>query len=195
MSAPDDIMRATWRALCTTGYADLTMQAIADESEKSKASLHYHFDSKQDLLVAFLDHVTDRFLTRLREAEADAPDDPEVRLSAVLDAALSPPETDDLEDMQTALLELKAQAPHQPAFRERLVAADEEFRALVADILADGVESGAFRADLDPERTAQTIVTFFDGGQLRQVSHGEACATSRSRLDVYLDRCVYREER
>ncbi|WP_302082230.1 TetR/AcrR family transcriptional regulator [Salinibaculum rarum] len=194
MSADDDIMQATWRALCATGYADLTMQAIADESEKSKASLHYHYDSKQDLLVSFLDHVTDRFLTRLREAEAAAPDTPEARLSAVLDTALSPPETDELEDMQTALLELKTQAPHQPAFRERLVTADEEFRALIEELLAAGVESGAFRADLDPEQTARTIATFFAGGQLRQVAHGESCTTTRDRLDAYLDRSVYRGE-
>ncbi|MEF8974259.1 MAG: helix-turn-helix domain-containing protein, partial [Haloarcula sp.] len=41
----DDIMDATYRALCTHGYADLTMQDIADESDKSKAALHYHYDS------------------------------------------------------------------------------------------------------------------------------------------------------
>lgn len=195
MSADDGIMQATWRALCATGYANLTMQAIADESEKSKAALHYHYDSKQDLLETFLDHVTDRFLDRLREAESAAGDDPEARLSAVVDAALSPPETDDFEDLQTALLELKAQAPHEQAFRERLVEADGDFRALLADILADGVESGAFRSDIDPAWTARTITTMFDGGQLRQVAHGEDCETIRTRLNAYLDRSVYREER
>jgi AcrR family transcriptional regulator len=195
MSADDDIMRATWHALCDTGYAELTMQAIADESDKSKAALHYHYDSKQDLLESFLDHITDRFLTRVREAEADAADDPEARLTAVLDAALSPPETDELQNLQTALLELKAQAPHEPAYRERLVEADEQFRTLLADVLTDGVESGVFRSDIDPERTALTVATFFDGGQLRQVAHGEDCSTSRTRLNAYLERCVYREGR
>ena len=195
MSADDDIMRATWHALCATGYADLTMQDIADESDKSKAALHYHYDSKQDLLESFLDHITDRFLTRVREAEADAATDPEARLAAVLDAALSPPEADELQNLRTALLELKAQAPHEPAYRERLVEADEQFRALLVAVLEDGVESGAFRSDIDPERTALTVATFFDGGQLRQVANGEDCTVSRERLDAYLDRCVFREGR
>jgi AcrR family transcriptional regulator len=193
MSDDDDIMRATWHALCATGYAELTMQAIADESEKSKAALHYHYDSKQDLLEAFLDHVTDRFFERLREAERETADDPAARLSAVVDVALSSPDTDDLGDLQRALVELRAQAPHEPAYAERIRAADAEFRALLANILADGVESGAFQPDIDPERTAHTIAVFFDGGQLRQVSLTENCATGQDLLSAYLERCVYRE--
>ena len=194
-SADDDIMRATWRALCATGYAELTMQAIADESAKSKAALHYHYDSKQDLLEAFLDHVTDRFLARVRAAEADAPADPKARLTGVLDAALSPPDRDQVENVRTAMLELKAQAPHEPAYREQLVEADAAFRAILVDILTDGVDAGAFRSDLDPEQAALTVATFFDGSQLRQVAIGEDCTASRERLDAYLTRSVFRGER
>jgi len=145
------------------------------------------------LVEVGLDHVADRFLSRVRTADAEAPDDPEARLSAVLDAALSPPEADELEDIQTALLELKTRAPHEPAVRERIETSDGEFRSLLADILTDGVETGVFRADLDSEDTAQTIVTFLAGGQLRQVSLGEDCETERELLETYLDRCVFAE--
>jgi AcrR family transcriptional regulator len=188
----DEILDATWCALCTHGYAELTMQDIADETDKSKAALHYHYDSKRDLLVAFLDHVSERFLTRIREAEAAADDDPTARLSAVLDAALSPPETADIEDLQTALLELKAQAPHVPAFRERIRESDQQFRDLLAAIIADGVDDGSFEADIDPDETAHLVVTMFGGVQLRQVSVGESRQPVRDHIDRYLERHVYR---
>ena len=38
---PEEVMEATCRALCEHGYADLTMQDVADESDKSTAALHY----------------------------------------------------------------------------------------------------------------------------------------------------------
>ena len=190
----DEILRATWRALCSHGYAELTMQDIADESTKSKAAIHYHFDSKRDLLVAFLDHVSERFMRRLREADPGPAADAPTRLSAVLDAALDPPETDDIEDMQTALLELKAQAPHEPAYRERIRESDERFRGLLADILAAGVESGTVRSDVDPEASARFVVNVLGGAQLRQVSVGQDAATARALLDEHLDARVYRRE-
>ncbi|GAA0475047.1 hypothetical protein GCM10008985_34420 [Halococcus dombrowskii] len=53
----EEIMDATYRALCKHGYAALRMQDIADETTKSKAALHYHYDSKHDLLLSFLDYI------------------------------------------------------------------------------------------------------------------------------------------
>jgi len=48
------------------------MQDIADECSKSKSLLHYHYDTKEDLLVAFLDHVISDSERRIA-AHADDP--------------------------------------------------------------------------------------------------------------------------
>ncbi len=193
MTADDEILEATWRALCTHGYAELTMQDIADETTKSKAALHYHYDSKHDLLAAFLDHVATRFQARVTDGAAAADGDGADRLCAAIDAALSPPETGDIEDMQTALLELKAQAPHNSAFRERIREADEQFCDFLADIIAEGIDDGSIRPDVDPEETAHFIVTMFAGAQLRQVSVGEDRQTIREHIERHLHEHVYRE--
>ena len=55
------IIRATGRSLCEHGYADLTMQRIAEESSVTTAAIHYHFETKEELLNAFLDDLIDRF--------------------------------------------------------------------------------------------------------------------------------------
>ncbi len=78
-------MAATYRALCAHGYADLTMQRIADEAGKSKSLLHYHYGTKQELLVAFLDYLFDRFEARVAATEGDAPTSAYGRSSTVLD--------------------------------------------------------------------------------------------------------------
>jgi len=190
---PEEILRATCRALDGHGYADLTMQAIAEESDLSKAALHYHYERKGNLLEAFLDAVAERFLDCVREAAATGTD-PGERLEAVLGAALYPPEADGWEGFGTALLELRAQAPHEPAFSARIRYADAEFRAVLADVLEAGVESGQFRADLDPEMTARLLATTVAGANLRQVSVGTDGETARELVDSILDKQVYAGE-
>lgn len=183
----EKILDATWRALCATGYADLTMQDIADETDVSKAALHYHYDSKQDLLEAFLDYIDQRFLSRVQAADPGEGTDPARRLSAVLDAALSPPETDDLEFLQRALVDLKAQAPHDEQFRARLRENDEHFSAFLTDIIEAGVERGSFRSDIDPEEAAEFVSLLLEGSQLRQVSVGQANERTRHLIEQYFE--------
>jgi AcrR family transcriptional regulator len=178
-------MCATSRALREHGYADLTMQDIADESELSKAALHYHYDSKRELLVAFLEFVSEQFLAAVREAERGA-DGPDERLAAVLDTAVAPPAPSDLAGLRTALLELRAQAPYVAAYRERSRESDAELRDIVAGIVADGVAAGDFRADADPEAVARLTVTILAGGLLRGVSVG----AERERTRTLLARAV-----
>jgi len=182
----EDLMRATYRALCAHGYADLTMQDIADEAPVSKAALHYHYDSKRDLLSAFQAYISDRFLSRIRAAD-DPAADPADRLSAVLDAALSPPADDDLRDLQRALLELKAQAPYQPGIREQVERTDDAFRSLLTEIVADGVDSGAFSDDVDPASTAKFVATVTGGNQARQVSVGQSPGETRDLLRTHVE--------
>jgi AcrR family transcriptional regulator len=69
------LLEATRQALCKHGYADLTMQAIADESTKSKACLHYHYDTKAELLSALFDHLLGQFLDQVAIEQYDDPDE------------------------------------------------------------------------------------------------------------------------
>src|SRR6056297_1230754 len=98
----EQMMEATYCALCKHGYADLTMQRIAGESSLSKATFHYHFDTKEELLNAFLDHLLERFEARLACESSDPGD----RLDTFLDAIFDPAE----DGSPVALMELKAQA-------------------------------------------------------------------------------------
>jgi AcrR family transcriptional regulator len=164
------IMEATYAALCKRGYADLTMQAIADEFDKTKAVLHYHYDTKEDLLVAFLDYLLDRFLDAIA---IDDLDDPEERLVALVDALLlgthEPGSATDHWQFHTALLEIRAQAPHDDAFREQLTTNYRFVEDATAAVVEEGVESGVFR-EVDPERTAAWLLATINGARLHHVT-------------------------
>ena len=184
--ARDEIMEATYRALCAHGYADLTMQDIADETELSKAALHYHFDSKQELLQSFLDFLYDGFTERVgNPAGETAPD----RLRTLVDSVLSPPVEDDDERVafKTAILELKAQAPYDEGIRERLQRFDaflyEEFQS----VLEDGIEAGTVRETVDPDDAARFLVTALDGASTKQVAVGQDPDCARRMLTAYIE--------
>jgi AcrR family transcriptional regulator len=179
------IMRATYRALCDHGYADLTMQDIADETDKSKAALHYHYDSKRDLLHAFLDFLYDEFTARVSDPAGETP---AARLEAFIDDVLQPPEqdADARVAFRTALLELKAQGPYDEGVRERLERFDEFLHAELRTIVAEGIEDGQFR-DVDPDDTARFVVTALDGASTKQVAVGQDIDCARRMLHAYVE--------
>ena len=177
LDSGDEIMDATYRALCRHGYANLTMQDIADELGKSKSLLHYHYDTKRDLLGAFLEHIVDRFAAEVRESEAD---DPEGRLNELLDRFVFGAEDTETHDFHLALLELRSQVPHDEAYREQFVRSDEAIRGAVAGIIRDGIDEGVFR-EVDPDETAALLFAALDGARQRQIALGDDSYTGTVR--------------
>ena len=175
----DAIIRATGRSLCEHGYADLTMQRIAEESAVTTAAIHYHFETKEELLNAFLDDLIDRFE---REVVVDA-SDPRTQLTAVLDAVFA---ADPDDEFPVALMELKAQAPYHETYRQRFVDLDERLRSVIETAVDDGVEAGHFEA-CDPAVVARFVTTAINGGHVRMVALGEIPADTRRVVEAYLD--------
>ncbi|QFU84650.1 TetR/AcrR family transcriptional regulator [Natronorubrum aibiense] len=171
----EEIMRATYRALREYGYADLTIKRIADEYGKSTAAIHYHYDTKEDLLAAFLDFILDRFKDAVHEVETT---DPEQRLELLLDKLLVDPE--DHHDLLVAVLEMRSQAPYKERFSERFRQNDEYVRYLLRTVIDHGIEDGVFN-DVDTEHVARALMTIVDGARTRAVVLDEDCALATAR--------------
>lgn len=196
---PDDteaaLMAATYRALRDHGYADLTIQKIGDEFEKSTSLLYHHYDGKDELLVAFLDFLLDRF-----EDEVPFEDvcDPWTELQQVLDHALAPTVEPDREALSSAMIELRAQAAHDPAYRKAFSRHDRFFRDRLAGVIREGIERGAFR-DVDPDRVAAFLQTIFNGAVMERATTdpddgGVPVEAVRRELDSVLERYLLPED-
>ena len=171
------IMDATFRALATHGYADLTVQAIADEFEKSKSLIHYHYDSKADLMVAFMAHLLEEFIDEVEGGGAADPRERLVRMAEIVVVGLG--DDDATRDFHTALLGMRAQAPFEPELQEQLVENDRLIRGVVADIVREGIEAGQFR-EVDPERYAALFRSAIEGAQSHDVILGDAAPTEEA---------------
>ncbi|WP_439026974.1 TetR/AcrR family transcriptional regulator [Haloarchaeobius sp. DT45] len=193
-AAPEDtraaIMRATYEALTSHGYANLTIQRIADEFEKSKSLLYHHYDGKDDLLVDFLQYMVEHFE---QETTCAGCSDPTDRLEDLLDRVVPVDIDPEKHAFTSAMVELRAQASHDPAYREQFTEHDIVLRDRFADILRDGVDDGTF-ADVDPDQTAAFLLALVNGIRSQRVTRDDdgGVPATRAELDEYLDRHVRR---
>ncbi|ELY45038.1 TetR/AcrR family transcriptional regulator [Natronorubrum sulfidifaciens] len=163
----DAIMTATYEALCEEGYSDLTAQAIADRTDRSKAALFYHYGSREALVAEFIEYLIEGFESRVTTIE----DQPALeRLAAFVDWFLTDPDDEELA-FHTALLELRAQAPYNDVFRAKLRESDDRLQRALEEILRDGIDEGVFQ-DHDPAAVAALLLAAFDGARIRQVTLG-----------------------
>ena len=162
----EEIMRATYLALCEHGYAGLTIDRIGEEFPKSKSLVYHHYDGKDDLLRDFLDFVLERFEDEVPPENAEEPQD---HLEAVLDHVLATPLPERRREYLSAMVELRAQAAHDEAYREQFTRHDRFFTDRLAHLVESGIAEGVFR-DVDPQGVAAALVATFNGAMTMRVT-------------------------
>lgn len=180
------LMDATYRTLATAGYDDLSLRAVAEEAGKSRGLVHYHFDSKHDLVLSLLDYLLAGLEADLEPAASDAepgemaPSDPERALRDLLDRVGYGPRDGDPDAYYRALYAIRGRAPFDDAIRERLTRNYRHVVGRCAAIIEAGIESGHFRP-VDPETTATFLVVAVDGARNTDLS----LATGDTRQGVF----------
>lgn len=141
----EEIMDATYKALCRHGYADLTIEKIAEESEKGKSNIYYHFDDKKALILDFLDYMKDN----LREGfDCLNGGEPEENFDSLLDMMLGV-EDQEMWDFHRALMEIQGRAQYDGEFEEKFRELDEIAVRKFKEVLMDlGVERPGDQAEL-----------------------------------------------
>lgn len=176
------MMGAAYRALCAHGYDDLTMRDIADEFEKSRGLIHYHYDTKADLLAAVFEWMVDRYEERVL-AEVDVEGDPREALRAFVDVAIDGPDdpTFDHWAFFTALIEFRSRAHRDEQIRAALQGSYDRAVGIVQAILETGIEQGAFR-EVDATAAAHFLFLSTDAIRVRKITEGNGEAIEQGRL-------------
>ena len=80
------LIEATIDSLAKRGYSETTMADVADGAGLSRGIVNFHFESKEKLLIATLQHMSEEYAAHWRGALEKAGDDPARRLAAVVAA-------------------------------------------------------------------------------------------------------------
>lgn len=179
---PTEILKATCRVLAREGSLGLTTQKIADECEMSQGVVHYHYNTKEELFLAVIDHLFQQRIDTLeRLPEGDVLD----RLDAFFDCVLG-----DLDESgyRLAVVELAihAQAPHNATVQSQLERYGRRSE-LLAGIIEDGIDREIFRP-VDTERTVAAVLSMVDGARFRAVAFDteESVTHARETLDGFV---------
>ena len=179
----EEIMRATYLALCEHGYAGLTIARIGEEFPKSKSLIYHHHDGKDALLLDFLEFMLDRYEATM---PLERPEDPEAHLEAVLDYMFLTPLPDEHRDFLTAMVELRSQAAHDEDYRAHFTRHDRFFVERLSLLVEAGIESGDF-ADVDSEVVASFVLNAMNGSLgWRLTTDDDPAEDVRAELEAYL---------
>jgi AcrR family transcriptional regulator len=157
-----DIMTATQTALCKYGYADLTFDRIAAEFDKSRSLIAYHFDTKDALIAAFLDHMQEQLQECVAAMDAETPEE---RIDRLLDLSLAI-DSEEIWHMRKAFMEMAAQGPYDSDIARKYTELDDFMHDLFSNALtAHGVDN--------PDRQAVLLLSAIDGFMHRKIGRDD----------------------
>lgn len=175
----EQIMEATRRALLQHGYAQLSISRIADELNQSKASLYYHYDSKEDLLQSFLEFTIDQL-----EANIDTNDEaPNRELEQLVEALLPLQLSDEESQHRAVMVELRSQAVMNDKFREQFTEIDDLIVKRMERIIDRGIDEGVFR-NVDSGRVAEHIFATTSGATYNRATTDRTAAVAAVRVSL-----------
>jgi AcrR family transcriptional regulator len=161
LSTRQHIIDAASQVFADLGYDKARMNDLVAATGMTKGAVYFHFDSKESLAVAVLEHKHQAWIAAV-EQHLEAVPAGGSRLAALLPAMLAlhqdDPTTWAISKLTRNLTELDATREHAAALTARWV-------ALVADLVREAVREGdgVGRQDLDPVMAATVLVGAFDG--------------------------------
>ncbi len=155
----EDLLGAARRIFANQGYAGASIEDITDEAGVSKGAYYFHFESKEDILVALVtDWATEvsgsvQELTRTGDLERVGLKAALNRLFAVGNSMWQP----------RLILEFLSQAEQNERVGEALIGAQDAWRLAMTKLISKARRTGAADEGLSPDAIAGALLAIRDG--------------------------------
>jgi AcrR family transcriptional regulator len=150
----DQIAQAALRIIASKGTRALSVAAVARQVGLVPSAIYRHFESKDRLLDATLEHLGDRLLSNVHLA-AEETDDPLERLRRLLTRHLRL-----IRENQAIPRVIFSEAIYgdRPERKVRVHGIISRYIGHIAQFVLEGQRAGRIRADLDPRAAAVTFL-------------------------------------
>jgi AcrR family transcriptional regulator len=152
-----DVVATAGRMFAEKGYHGTSMRDLGKELGLLGSSLYSHIDSKEDLLVEVVDEGARLFLDAADKAmtvDGTAGERLAALIAGHVDVVL-----DHQDVVRTYLNEARML---DEGHRSRVVESRDAYEMMFRSVIGDGVDSGEFRADVDPKIAAIFILSILN---------------------------------
>jgi len=111
-----EIINALLRVMAERGYEKASIQAIAKEADLAPGLIHYHFKTKQEILLGLVNWIASSATERLDKMETEVCD-PWDKLTVFINARLATGETE-LPQVVSAWVVIAGESIRQPEIKE-----------------------------------------------------------------------------
>jgi AcrR family transcriptional regulator len=154
------VLDAAVRALAERGFAGTSIGDIARAAGMSKGAVHYHFESKHDLIGQVLEHCAAAMRARVRAAW-DVPAEPADKVRRAL-AEMWRMRREGIAELRV-LADLMAQGLHDAGIRDKIAAMFAANRGEVVENLMKSLRDFGLEPVLPPEVAARLLLAALDG--------------------------------
>jgi AcrR family transcriptional regulator len=163
-STKDQILRAARQVLQRDGVAALSIRAVAAEAGVNLALIHYHFHSRDGLLLASLEQLNAELLQRQHGLYGR----PGVSLADKWGQAIAYYHEDLDSGYVRVLLELAAYGYSNAEMAERVRAVMRGWQDLLHEVIAEALSR--FRIDvISPDEMTSVLTSFWWGMEMRHL--------------------------
>ncbi|NWF24892.1 TetR family transcriptional regulator [Streptomyces sp. PKU-EA00015] len=181
----EELLNAAVEQIEERGVAAVRIADVASSLGVSSALVLYHFSSKEQLVAAAFTHAADADLAHLRKILGR-------RTSALrrLRAAVRWYAPTGQAKGWRLWIDAWAASLRDPTLREVARALDQQWKAALAEVIAEGAEAGEFPCE-DPAAAAWRLTAFLDGLAVQMTSY--AGSLTRAAMLQWTDEALARE--
>lgn len=159
----DQIVRATVECITKHGYHNFSMQDVARAAGVSKGIIHYYFLNKDDLMMSVLDRVAGDIEGVILQ-DMQAISDPVKKLEIFMTVSFEV--VRNTKEYYQVNMDFWTQINQKKEVRQVISRHYSKFRDTCANVISEGVQSGAFRK-VDPSQQSSFIIAVIDGLSLQ----------------------------
>ncbi len=151
------ILDAATVEIARRGYQQTTVAVIARRAGVADGTIYLYFKNKEEILVSLFERALGRFIAEGRQQLA-AYENSVAKLRAIVELHL----TLVGQDRDLAII-TQVELRHSLHFMEELSRAKVgDYLGIIAEVIAEGVANGEFRADLDPVLAGKAVFGVLD---------------------------------
>jgi AcrR family transcriptional regulator len=158
------IRAAAARTIARQGIRGLRVEEVAAAAGVSTSLLYYHFRSRSGLVNAAFEYASEHAPSTALRIASDSRSGYEA-----LEGALVAELDDDpsVRDYAVVWGEVCACAVYEPEFRSVLTHITRNWRATLAGAIERGIADRSIRSDVDPQETADVLISMIEGLSVR----------------------------